>query len=433
VLGRVRRNPGRTLAALLLIALIAFGLSVAGIQLWAGYHFRAARKALDRYHTLEAGEHLQNCLRVWPNDPDVLFLAARAARRAGRYDDAEEFLNRCQERRGRDDEISLERALLTAEGGDVDDVLKFCTAKVEARDPESPLILEALARGLLRDYRLAEADWAVRTWQERQADDPMGHLLRGRVAHESYADTTAIAAFRRALEIDPELDEARDRLAAVLVETNQPQEALPHLEYLCRSRPNDAGLSVRLAECRDLLGEQDEAARLLDEVLARHPDLPAALARRGKLALHAGQFAEAEGLLRRATAAAPWDANLLQQLQLCLEQSGQTDKARAMDPQVKRAKADLERLEKLVTEDIRKEPLNPDPQYEAGKVLLRIGSYSEGLRRLQKAVRLSPKYGEVRVKANEALADFYKRAGSAAKAAEHRRLAREAAGDRPKE
>jgi len=427
VLGHVRRHPGRSLVVLTLLALIAWGLGVGGTQLWAAYHLRAARKDLDRYHTQEAGDHLQACLRVWPNDADVLFLAARAARRAGQFDYAEEFLARCQELHGRDDRISLERALLTAESGDVDDVLKFCTARVNAGDPESPLILEALARGLLRDYRLAEADRAVRTWQERNPDDPMAHLLRGRVSHEMYADSTAIAAYRRALVIDPEMDDARDGLAAILMEINQPQEALPQLVYLCRQRPNNPGLIVRLAQCRYLLGEQDEAARLLDGVLARQPDTHAALAERGKLALHAGQFAEAEGWLRRASAAAPWDAAVLQQLQLCLEQSGQPDKARALEPQVKGAKEDLERLEKLVTEDIRREPQNAEPQYQAARVLLRIGSYAEGLRRLQKAVRLNPRH----VKAHEALAEFYQRTGSLTRAAEHRHLAREAGDDGP--
>src|SRR5205823_3754497 len=155
---------------------------------------------------------------------------------------------------------------------DVDDVLTFCRAKVEADDPASPLILEAVARGCLRGYRLDDAGWAVETWLRRDAADPMAHLLRGRVAREWLGLTDAAAAFRRALEIDPELDEARDQLAIVLLDTHQGPEALPHLEYLRRRRPDDPGLAVRLAQCRDLLGQQDEAARLLDEVLARYPE-----------------------------------------------------------------------------------------------------------------------------------------------------------------
>ena len=367
VLHAFRCRPGRALAALALLALIAVGLGLAGLQGWAAYHLRAARQAVARYHTAEAGEHLQACLRVWPNDPAALLLAARAARRAGLYDDAEEFLNRYQERHGRDDTLTLERALLTAENGDVDDVFKFCKAKVDAGDPESPLILEALARGLLRDSRLAEADWAMRTWQERNPDDPMALLLRGRLAHDSYADTAAIAAFRRALELDPELDEARDRLSAVLMEINQPDDAQKHLAYLCRIKPNDPGLTVRLAHCRDLLGQQEEATRLLDGVLRQHPGFPSALAERGKLALRAGNLAEAEGWLRRASAAAPWDAALIEQLQLCLEQSGQVGEARKLDAQVKRAREDQDRLEKIVMQGIARDPAIPSRSTKPGR------------------------------------------------------------------
>jgi tetratricopeptide (TPR) repeat protein len=424
-LGAIRRRPGRALAIFLLGSAIAFGLGLAGAQVWASYHFRAARTALDRYHPAEAGDHLEACLKVWPNDPDVLFLAARAARRSGLFDVADDFLDRCQEQRGRDDDVVLEKALLTAERGNVDDVFKFCKSRVEADDPATPLILEAVARGCLRadTYRLVEADWALKTWLGREPDNPMALLLRGRLDHEHYADTAAAAAFRRTLEIDPELDEARDRLTLLLLEIVQPKEAQPHLEYLRRRRPADAGLAVRLAQCHDLLGHQDEAARLLDEVLTSHPDYTPALAARGKLALDAGQYAEAEGWLRRAHERTPGDATLLSQLQKCLFQLGQNDKAQALQPQLTQARADLERLDKLVAQDIQKDPNNADAHYEAGTILLRIGAPDKGVRFLENATRINPRH----VKAHEALADFYQRNGEALKAVKHQRLAREAA------
>jgi tetratricopeptide (TPR) repeat protein len=425
--GPVRRHPGRALAVVLLLALIASGFALAGTQFWAAYHLRAARVALARYHTAEAGDHLGACLQVWPNDPDVLFLAARAARRTGLFDDADGFLARCQEVRGRDDELVLERALLTADRGDVDDVLKFCRAKVQANDPASPLILEALARGCLRSYRLGDAEWAVETWLERDADDPMAHLLRGRIARERLAQADAVGAFRRALEIDAELDDARDQLAVVLLETHQAPEALGHLEYLRQRRPGDPGLAVRLAQCCDLLGRQDEAVRLLDEVLARHPDFLPALEERGKLALNAGQRDQAEAWLRRALALAPGDATVLPQLQQCLVQMGKAEEARALEPRLKQAKEDLERIHQLVEHDIQADPGNAELSYEAGMIFLRAGAPADGLRWLQNAVRLNPRHA----KAHEALADFYERTGDGARAARHRRLAREAASGGP--
>jgi tetratricopeptide (TPR) repeat protein len=422
-----RRHPGRALAVVLLLGLIAAGLALAGTQFWAAHHLRAARAALARYHTAEAGPHLRACLRVWPNDPEALLLAARAARRSGLFDEADGFLTRCQEQRGRDDEVTLERALLTAERGDVDAVLPYCQAKVEADDPASPLILEALARGCLRGYRLDDAGWAVETWLRRDPADPMAHLLNGRVKREWLALTEAAAAFRKALEIDPELDEARDQLALVLLDMHEGAEALPHLEYLRRRRPEDPGLAVRLAQCHDLLGQQDEAARLLDEVLTRYPEFLPALEERGKLAVNAGQWGEAESLLRRALALAPGEAGVLRQLDTCLRRMGRDEDARALEPRLQQAKQDLERIHQLVTHEIQQSPHNADLHYEAGMIFVRAGAPADGLRWLEGAVRLNPRHA----KAHEALADLYERLGEGAKAARHRRLAREAAAPAP--
>src|SRR5947209_2647050 len=70
------RNPRRSLAIVALLALTGLGLWVTGHYLWAGYHLRAARSAVARYHNAEAEKHLRACLKVWPKDPEVLLLAA---------------------------------------------------------------------------------------------------------------------------------------------------------------------------------------------------------------------------------------------------------------------------------------------------------------------------------------------------------------------
>jgi tetratricopeptide (TPR) repeat protein len=421
----VVRRPGRSLAVVALLAVIGIGVGLALMQAWAAYHFRAARRDLERYHTAEAGDHFAACLRVWPNDPDVLLLASRAARRAGLFAEAEQLLTHYQEVRGGDDNVVLERALLTAERGEIDDVLKFCHAKVEANDAASPLILEALARGSLRayPYRLGEADWAVRKWQEREPDNPMCLLLSGQVANERFAYTEAAAAFRRTLEIDPEMDEARDRLSQLLIEINQPAEAAPHLEYLASRRPNDPMLIVRLARCQSLLGHPEEATHLLDGLLRQAPNFPPALSERGKLALDSGDYPKAEELLTQAVARSPQDPTLLPLLQKCLFQSGQADKAEAMSPQIKAAKEDTEHLSTLLSRELQANPRNANAQYEAGTLLLRLGGYDEGVRRLENATQINPRH----VKAHDALAEFYERIGETKKAAKHRRLAQEAA------
>ena len=89
-------------------------------------------------------------------DADALLLAARAARRARAYDEAQRALEKYQQVRGLDDAGSLEELLLSAER-DVEQVVDACRQYVERGHPDTPLILEALTRGYLRQYRLGEA------------------------------------------------------------------------------------------------------------------------------------------------------------------------------------------------------------------------------------------------------------------------------------
>src|SRR6266540_4670095 len=147
LLGSPWRNPRRFLAIVALLALTGIGLWVAGRYLWAGHHLRAARAAVERYHNDEAEQHLRVCLRVWPKDPEVLLLASRTARRRAAYVEAQRFLDRYRDVRGRDDDFVLEQLLLWAERGEVNAGGDFLPARIRDDHPTAPLIWEALTRG----------------------------------------------------------------------------------------------------------------------------------------------------------------------------------------------------------------------------------------------------------------------------------------------
>jgi hypothetical protein len=76
---------------------------------------RAAYSELQSYHNAQAIRHLRICRDVWPNDPDVLLLAARAARRARVYSDTTRLLQMYQQARGSDEAFTFEQLLLSAE------------------------------------------------------------------------------------------------------------------------------------------------------------------------------------------------------------------------------------------------------------------------------------------------------------------------------
>ncbi len=153
---RLASRPRRALAVLALLALIALAAWPLGQAGLAAYHLRAGRRAVALYHNPQAQDHLQACLRLRPREPEALLLAARVARRVGSFELAGQCLDRCQDV-GDAEALVLERVLLRAARGEVDEVSAYCRARVETDHPAAPLVREALAAGLTRAYRLQEA------------------------------------------------------------------------------------------------------------------------------------------------------------------------------------------------------------------------------------------------------------------------------------
>jgi tetratricopeptide (TPR) repeat protein len=413
------RRRGRLLAALALLAVAGLGAYVAGTQLWALHHYRAARAELERYHNARGRDHLEACLRAWPRDPDALLLAARAARRLGDFEQADVFLARYRERRGPKDEAgSLEQVFLRAERGDVDEVGSFCVHLVETNRPAAPLALEAMAHGFLRKYRLREAALCLTQWLERRPDDVQAVLFRGLVSEQLQQRDEAIASYRRVVQLDPEHDEGRLRLCGLLLQVGRGGEAAAHLEYLLGRVPDNPVVPVYLARARAQAGRRDEARRLLDEVLARAPQYGPALAERGKLALAERDLESAEALLRQACERDPSDYQAQYQLYQCLAQRGK-EAVRAQGERLKQLEADMKRIEQIATHDMQRAPHDAALHCEAGVISLRMGSATEGVRWLKSALKEDPRYGP----AHEALALFYESTGNRALAVRHRELA----------
>ncbi|HVI84045.1 MAG TPA: tetratricopeptide repeat protein, partial [bacterium] len=244
------RRPVRALAVLTLLAVIGTSFWLTGRRLWAQYHLGAARDAVAHYHSLDAISHLEVCLGQWPDHPESLLLAARTARRLKAFPDAERYLDRYLRACGEDDELNLERILLRAEEGEVDAVVNFCRALVAKEHPASSLVLEALAAGLARAYRMGEADELLDFWLEREPDNPLALLYRGQLLELKQRPSDAVDSYRRAVDVDPEFDEVRQRLAAALIDLQQAGEAQPHLEHLRRRRPHNPAILFELARCR---------------------------------------------------------------------------------------------------------------------------------------------------------------------------------------
>jgi predicted Zn-dependent protease len=314
--------------------------------------------------------------------------------------------------------LTLEEVLHIAAQGEVERVSNYCRHYLEQDEAAAPLILEALAQGYLRYYRLDEAYPILQNWSKRRPEDTQALLFLAGIHVLMRHHPEALALYRQILQLDPDHELARRRLAEILMEDRKHDEAMPLLEQVRRHYPDDPGVQVQLARCHYHLGQQDEAERLLDEVLSQQPHFASALAERGHLALVRGQIDRAEAWLREAMTLDPANRPLRYQLIHCLEQQGKIAEADSVNQQMKQLERDLNRLEYLTIHEITKRPNNSALQHELGQILLNIGQVEEGLRWLHRILQSHPYHRDT----HRTLADYYQRAGEAEQAAHHRRF-----------
>jgi tetratricopeptide (TPR) repeat protein len=415
------RRRWRTLTVVALLLLLGIMAGVGGVRLWAAHHLEAARRAIALGHSLNAVDHLFACRRVRSDDPEVLLLCARVARRTGALTEASQLLDRCWQLRGDDDDVVLERILLRAARGEEDVVRPLLQARIDRNDPTAPLAREALILGALDQFRIEEGKREIDRWLEHDPDNTMALLLRGKLYELRQKSSDALLVYRRILELDPEHDEVRLRLTTILLELSQGEEALSHLEYLRRRLPGHPDVLVQLAQALDLQRRGEEARAVLDECIRLHPHNPAALAERGRLARRDGDSVQAEEDLRQAIALDPGNFTARYQYYLALGQNGKAAEAAKEEEAIRQLEADLHRINDLVNGRMQATPNDPAVYHEVAMISLRAGRPKEALRWLQNALQIDPAYEPT----HRALASYYYESGNPVLSARHRAIAQQ--------
>jgi tetratricopeptide (TPR) repeat protein len=416
--GAVPRHP---LLSLLLLLVVA-GVGIASAFLWSQYQLSAARRALERYAFDEAQHHLDLCLKVRWRSPAVHFLAAQTARRRDDYEEAEKHLEECIRLGGMTPEIALERMLVNAQQGDFDRDETSLRARTATDDPDALLVLEALAKGYANRFWDSNTLVCLDFLLKRQPAHPHAMLMRAR-AWESRAskgemerEQDALRDYEKAVELDPSF-EAQLGLAGSLYRVGRPWEATLEYERLRSLQHTNPAVLVGLARCRYNLHEVDEARRLLDLLLEEIPNHAAGLLERGRLALHAKDFEDAEKWLRRAASVAPrYNSEAQRLLCRCLEAADKTAEARACLDELREREAKVIDVERLIARANR-EPQNVDLRYQIALELMNLGREEDAVGYLYLVLQQDRQHGPAR----QALADYFERTGQLARAARHRR------------
>lgn len=342
------RLPGAKTKLALAMLLIPAGYGAYWVSghIWARRHFQAAEESLAGRDFRRASHHLSLCLTVWPRDHAARLLAAQTARRSGDLEGARRELRLHERHKGPAAARLLERRLLDLQEGnlaDTDDLLESCASNLHA--PSAYLILEAIISENVKALELAytegmtlmegpsgwnrtQTERAIALWRQRHlgpADQAQAHFWRARI-QRLINPQEAATELRRALELNPDHDEARLYLADTMIEFDA-RHAIDHLQVLRRRDPGNEQVSVLLAVSHRSLGQFLEAQQALDDVLATSPDHGRVLLERGKVALDAGKPDDAEAFLRRALALTPNEPFVHLALSRCLHLNGKVDEA----------------------------------------------------------------------------------------------------------
>jgi tetratricopeptide (TPR) repeat protein len=416
--GRARR---RILTAVLVVFILLLA-AWTSVNAWAYYQLRAANRALENHRLPEARERLRLCRKVWRTDLEASFLAARTARRSGDLREARRILTAMQKRGDLAEGVELERDLLAAQSGDLR-VLNTFWPLIEENHPETCMMLEAACQGYAVHKRWPETLLAAHKLARLQPDNPIGWYWFGYARDETNEIASARECYQKALDLDPESQEVRLRLAFTLLSLNAFEEAADHFEWVRAHDPANLGPLGGLAACRRCLGQHDEAFDLLEQLLQAAPNLAPALAERGRLALDMGQPAEAELWLRRALAIETNNSETAYSLFTCLSQQGKSKEADEVNARLHQLQVKEARVRDLLKEIVRS-PRELNYRCELGSLFLSLGRNDEGLQLLTNVLQESPGHRA----ANSALAEFYQQKGDISRAQSHRRAAARANG-----
>jgi tetratricopeptide (TPR) repeat protein len=141
-----------------------------------------------------------------------------------------------------------------------------------------------LARDHYRNRRLDLALYALQAILDgfgddnpaRDKDNAEAHYLRALILREEggLRRSAAIAEFKRAVDLRPDLVGAREDLAGYYLEAGNATDAQPLLEGALRYNPNDAIAHLNLGDCYRLLGRINDAKAQFDWVMMHDNSLP---------------------------------------------------------------------------------------------------------------------------------------------------------------
>lgn len=218
---------------------------------------------------------------IVPDYEPAIFAYAVLLARSGKADQAVDYLN------GRASAMPKSAAVSAALGevksiqGDSAAAQRYAQEALKKNPDYAPAML-VLARDHYRARRLDLALYTLRAILDgygpenppRDKNNAEARLLRGLILKEQGNRPAAIDEFQKALQLRPDLVEARVQLAAYMLESGNATDAAPLLEGAVRYDGKNVLAHLNLGDAYRLLGKTADAKRELEWVQKADAQLP---------------------------------------------------------------------------------------------------------------------------------------------------------------
>src|SRR5262249_42802435 len=258
----------------MVLVLAASGPAALAVPAPSADHVAAAKKALQKHHVEEALKHLQAALKADPKNAELQLLAAQAARRCGKFEEADKYLKEAERLKADAKTIQLDRWMLRMQAGAMDEEESRLSELIKKEHPQKSLILEAMGVAYMANEGRPRA--AMDCFKKvLEIDDSNLIALHGRawIFERMSNFPEAEADLRRILELDSKDERAKIRLAGALLVTSRSDEALKLYDELIPTHKDEPRVILGRARCKQALAQGEEAARILDEYLAKLPQI----------------------------------------------------------------------------------------------------------------------------------------------------------------
>ncbi len=281
---------------------------------------------------------IRAALKADPNDFEALHLLARTHMKAGRWPLAKSYYVRAIQARPRDKRIATEYLQMLLKQRDFDEAAQVLEAVLKTR-PKDPELLSAMVIASIGQKNWKRAAQYLERLHSVIGDTPQYQRLRGLVAQGDGRIDDRIDAFEQVLQSDP---------GDLLALTNLLNA------YLDSGRADDAG-------------------KLLDKVIAQHPNKSQPWLLKGQLEARRQHWKDAARAYRKAIDLDPRSRQAYQALVDLLRARAKDDEAITFLDQARR-----------------KNPDNPLPLELLGELFARTGQTDRAIEVYQQLVALQP-------------------------------------------